>query len=166
MIVKNLVVVAGIGSVSTMAAAVDITKADWKIGGKVRLDNVQSTEVTTPAAAGSKKVTAKSSEISLNTAQFTLSATGAADSLMIKYLADTNELDTAIVSHKFTDMFSASLGQMTLMSQSFENDYDAIDQYVRSMAGMNAPSNATLSVVLSIISAIVSKFNGTSVSGS
>jgi hypothetical protein len=40
-------------------------------------------------------------------------------------------------------MIRATVGYMTLMSQSYEVDYDAVDQYVLSRAGLNAPSNAT-----------------------
>lgn len=143
MIVKNLLLAVGVVGVSTAAAAADASKANWQIGGKIRMDNVQSTDVTTPAASGAKKITSKDSEISLNTAQFTLTGTQGADSMVIKFLADKSELDTATISHKFTDMISTTFGKMTLMSQGFEVDYDAIDQYVWSMAGQNAPSNAT-----------------------
>lgn len=140
MIVKNLLVVGVVAGFATAAAAQD-SKGSWSIGGRVRVDAQQST--TEVAPNGGTKTTSKSSEVSLNRAQFTLTGSRDAHSLAITYYADSPELYSAIVSHKVNDMITAHFGKMKVLAQSVENSYDAIDQYDWSWAAQHAPANST-----------------------
>ena len=140
MIVKNLLVVGVVAGFATAAAAQD-TKGSWTVGGRVRVDAEQSS--TEEAPNGGTKTTSKSSEVSLNRAQFTLSGTRGSDSVGITYYADSNELYSAVISHKVNEMITAHFGKMKVLAQSVENSYDAIDQYDWSWAAMHAPMNST-----------------------
>jgi hypothetical protein len=140
MIVKNLLVVGVVAGFATAAAAQD-SKGSWSVGGKVRVDVEQSS--TEDAPNGGTKTTSKSSEVSLNRAQFTLTGTRGSDSINMTYYADSNELYSAFISHKVNDMITAHFGKMKVLAQSVENSYDAIDQYDWSWAAMHAPMNST-----------------------
>ncbi len=139
MIVKNLLVVGVVAGFATAVAAAD-EKANWTVGGKVRVDAVQSS--TDTKVGSGNKTTAKSSGIELNRAQFTLTGTRGADTMTIKYFAESNTLDTATISHKFSDMVTATFGHMLTLAQSWENDYSSTDQYLMSMVGDMAPKNS------------------------
>ncbi len=139
MIVKNLLVVGVVAGFASAAAAED-AKANWGVSGKIRMDAVQSSTDTTEGSA--PKTTAKSSEIVLNRAQFTLTGTRGGDTMALRYFADQNELDIATINHKFSDMVSATFGRMRLLAQSWERDSDTTDQYMVSMAGGMHPDNA------------------------
>ncbi len=134
MIVKNLLVVGVVAGFATAAAAAEEGKSNFKVGAKVRMDNVQSTTETTNA--GSAKTTEKSSAISLNRAQFDLTGTHGSDTLYVKYYAESNYLRTATVTHKFSDMISATFGKMQMLAQSYETDYSSTDMYLYSAANM------------------------------
>lgn len=137
MIIKNLVLVS-VAGISGFAGAEEVA-AKWKVGGELRVDSQQSTMVTTPATAGAAKVTAKSSEMVLNTANINFVGTHGTDTLNFSYSAGTNELKNATISHKFTDMVSATFGKMTLLSQSWETSYADTDDYLMSLAGAQDP---------------------------
>ena len=139
MIVKNLLVVGVVAGFASAAAAED-AKANWGVSGKIRMDAVQSSTDTTEGSAA--KTTAKSSEIMLNRAQFTLTGTRGSDTMVLRYFADENVLDIATISHKVSDMVSATFGRMRLLAQSWERDSDTTDQYMVSMAGGMHPDNA------------------------
>ncbi len=139
MIVKNLLVVGVVAGFATAAAAAD-EKANWAVSGKVRVDATQSSVDTTKGSEPKK--TAKSSSIGINRAQFNLIGTRGSDTMTMKYIADTNTLDTATITHKFSDMVSATFGRMAMLAQSWENDYSYTDQYLVSMTGLMAPSNS------------------------
>jgi hypothetical protein len=141
MIVKNLLVVGVMAGLATAAAAED-SKANWKVSGKVRMDSAQSTAVTTAADAAGTKTTEKTSEITLNRAQFGLTGTEGADTLDLSFYAHNSTLNTATIAHKFSDMVTLTMGRMGLLAQSWENDYSSTDQYIYSMAGGKAPDNA------------------------
>ncbi len=141
MIVKNLLVV-GVMAGLASAAAAEESKANWKISGKIRMDAVQSTTETTAATAAATKTTAKSSSVALKRAQFSLVGTEGADTMELKYYLNTNDLNTATISHKWSDMITATFGHMGLLAQSWENDYSSTDQYVGSGAGSMAPGEA------------------------
>lgn len=141
MIVKNLLVVGVMAGVASAAAAED-AKANWAISGKIRMDSTQSTTETTEASAAAMKSTAKSSSIGLNRAQFGLVGTEGADTMELKYYLHSNVLSVATISHKFSDMITATFGHMGLMAQSWENDYSSTDQYIYSGAGGMAPGDA------------------------
>jgi hypothetical protein len=132
MIVKNLLVVGVVAGFATAAAAAEESKGSFKVGAKIRLDNVQS--ATDTKDDGADKVTTKASGINLHTAQFTLTGESGSDSLYMKYYANENYLRTATITHKFTDMVSATFGKMQLLAGSWENDYSSSDQYVYSMS--------------------------------
>jgi hypothetical protein len=138
MIVKNLLVVGVVAGFASAAAAQD-SKGSWSIGGRVRVDAEQS---TTEVELGGVKGTSKSSEVSLNRAQFTLNGSRDGHGLALTYYADSNELYTAVISHKFSDMITAHFGRMRVLAQSVENSYEEIDQYLWSWAKMHAPSNS------------------------
>ena len=138
MIVKNLLVVGVVAGFASAAVAED-AKGSWSVGGRVRVDAEQSTTETTVSDV---KTTSKSSSVSLNRAQFSLTGTREKDSVGIVYYADSNELYSATISHKFSDMVTAHFGRMKLIAQSWENSYDGIDQYMMSWAGMHAPANS------------------------
>lgn len=140
MIVKNLLVVGVVAGFATAAAAQD-SKGSWSIGGKVRVDAEQSS--TEDAPNGGTKTTSKSSMVSLNRAQFTLTGTRGSDSVNMTYYADSNELYSAFISHKANDMITAHFGKMKVLAQSVENSYDTIDQYDWSWAAQHAPMNST-----------------------
>ena len=146
MIVKNLLLVGLVAGFATAAAAAD-EKANWGIGGKVRIDAVQSTTETTDGSLD--KVTGKSSEMMLRRAQFKLNGTRANDSVEIKVNADKfgssdvmEALDSATITHKWSDMLSTSFGKLAALGQSWENDYSSTDQYITSLANEYAPMNA------------------------
>jgi len=138
MIVKNLLVVGVVAGFASAAVAED-GKGSWSVGGRVRVDAEQSTTETTVSGV---TTTLKSSSVSLNRAQFSLTGTRDKDSLGIVYYADSNELYSATISHKFSDMVTAHFGRMKLLAQSWENSYEGIDQHMMSWAGMHAPSNS------------------------
>lgn len=147
MIVKNLLVVGVVAGFASAAAAADGEKANWAVSGKIRMDAVQSSTDTTKGTAA--KTTAKSSEIKLKRAQFKLSGKQGSDSMEFKIYADKfnstdigDALDTAVISHKFSDMITASFGKMGVLAQSWENDYSSTDQYLYSMISDYAPANA------------------------
>lgn len=132
MIVKNLLVVGVVAGFATAAASAEEGKANWKVGGTVRVDNAQdSTDLT---LAGGKKTTSKSSSINLYRAQFSLTGEHGADSIYIKYYAEKNYLRTATITHKFSDMLSAKFGKMQLLAQSWETAASSTDQYMYSYA--------------------------------
>jgi hypothetical protein len=130
MIVKNLLVVGVVAGFATAAAAAEGSKANFKVGAKVRMDNEQWTMEDSPN--GGTKTTSKSSSIGLHTAAFSLTGESGSDSLHILYHANTNTLRHATISHKLNDMASATFGQMHLLSGSWENSYDTADQYLYS----------------------------------
>lgn len=130
MIVKNLLVAGVVAGFATAAAANDHNKGSFKVGAKIRMDNNQSTMENNPA--GGTKTTEKSSGFNLHTAQFSLTGESGSDSLHVLYYANTNTLRHATISHKFTDMVSATFGQMHLLGGSWENSYDRADQYLYS----------------------------------
>jgi len=138
MIVKNLLVVGVVAGFASAAVAED-AKGSWSVGGRVRLDAEQS---TTESTVSDVKTTSKSSSVSLNRAQFSLTGTRDKDSLGIVYYADSNTLYSATISHKFSDMVTAHFGRMKLLAQSWENSYEGIDQHMLSWAGMHAPANS------------------------
>jgi len=145
MIVKNLLVVGVVAGFATAASAAD-EKANWSVSGKVRMDAVQSSTDTTEGS--NDKTTKKSSEIKLKRAQFKLTGTRGADTMEIKVYADKfdsenigDALDTASITHKWSDMLSTSFGKLSALGLSWENDYSSTDQYISSMAGDYAPSN-------------------------
>lgn len=138
MIVKNLLVVGVVAGFASAAVAQD-SKGSWSVGGKLRVDADQS---TTEIELGGVKATSKSSEISLNRAQFTLNGSRDGHGLALTYYADSNELYTAVISHKFSDMITAHFGRMRVLAQSVENSYEEIDQYLWSWAKMHAPANS------------------------
>lgn len=137
MMIKNLVLVS-VAGFSGFAGAEEVA-AKWKVGGELRVDSQQRTAVMTPATAGAAKVTLKSSEMSLNTANINFVGTQGSDTLDFSYSAGTNELKNATISHKFTDMVSATFGKMTLLSQSWETSYADTDDYLTSLAGGQDP---------------------------
>jgi hypothetical protein len=139
MIVKNLLVVGVVAGFASAAAAQD-SKGSWSVGGKVRVDAQQS---TTETEFGGVKATSKSSMVGLNRAQFTLNGARDGHGLALTYHADSNELYTAVINHKFSDMITAHFGKMRVLSQSVENSYEEIDQYLWSWAKMHAPANST-----------------------
>ena len=141
MIVKNLLVVSVVAGMASAAAAED-AKANWAISGKIRVDSTQSTSETTAASAAATKTTAKTSKIALKRAQFSLIGTEGADTMELKYYLNSNDLDTATISHKFSDMVTLTFGHMRLSAQSWENDYSSTDQYVYSGVSSMAPDNA------------------------
>ena len=138
MIVKNLLVVGVVAGFASAAVAQD-SKGSWTVGGKLRVDAQQS---TTEMELDGVKATSKSSEVSLNRAQFTLNGSRDGHGLALTYYADSNELYEAVISHKFSDMITANFGKMRVLAQSVENSYDEIDQYLWSWAKMHAPSNS------------------------
>ncbi|MCX6119346.1 MAG: hypothetical protein NT027_17545 [Proteobacteria bacterium] len=142
MIVKNLMAVGIIASVATVAAAADEAKANWGIKGLVRMDAVQSTTETKVGDAD--KSTAKSSEVMLKHGDMTLTGDRGGDTMKIKFHAESGFalLDTATITHKFTDTVNVAFGKMSVLAQSWENDYDSSDQYIWSWAGQATPSNA------------------------
>ena len=132
MIVKNLLVVGVVAGFATAAAAAEESKGSFKVGAKIRMDNAQSTVDSKPN--GGTKTTAKESGINLHTAQFTLTGESGSDSMFLKYYANDNYLRTATISHKFSDMISATFGKMQLLAGSWENDYDSADRYFDSLS--------------------------------
>jgi hypothetical protein len=140
MIVKNLLVVGVVAGFASAAVAQD-SKGSWTVGGRVRVDAHQNTKETKPVSGD--KTTEKMSEVSLNRAQFTLNGARDGHGLAITYYADSNELYEAVISHKFSDMITAHFGKMKVLALGVENSYDEIDQYIMSMAGDEAPMNAT-----------------------
>jgi hypothetical protein len=140
MIVKNLLVVGVVAGFASAAVAQD-SKGSWTVGGRVRVDAHQNTKETKPVSGD--KTTEKMSEVSLNRAQFTLNGARDGHGLAITYYADSNELYSATISHKFSDMITAPFGKMKVLALGVENSYDEIDQYIMSMAGDEAPMNAT-----------------------
>ena len=141
MIVRNLLVVSVMTGMASAAAA-ENAKANWAISGKIRMDSTQSTSETTAGTLAATKTTAKSSKIALKRAQFSLIGTEGADTMELKYYLNSNDLDTATISHKFSDMVTLTFGHMGLSAQSWENDYSSTDQYVYSGAYSMAPDNA------------------------
>ena len=91
MIVKNLLVVGVVAGFATAAAAAEGSKATFKTGAKVRLDNQQWTMENAPN--GGTKTTSKSSSLGLHTAAFSLTGENGSDSIHILYHADTNITD-------------------------------------------------------------------------
>ena len=148
MIVKNLMVVGVIAGFAGVAAAAEEAKVDWKVSGKVRMDNVQTSTETKDG--DSAKTTAKESEIKLNRAQFKLTGTrGETDKLEISVRADkwnttdlADSLDYASITHKFSDMLSVSFGKLAVLALSWENDYSSVDEYFVSAAGNLTPLTA------------------------
>jgi hypothetical protein len=140
MIVKNLLVVGVVAGFASAALAED-AKGSWSVSGRVRVDAEQSTKEEKPAVGD--KTTTKESTVSLNRAQFTLSGSRGSDSVGITYYADNNELYSAVVSHKFSDMVTAHFGKMKVLALGVENSYDEIDHYLMSLAGEHAPMNST-----------------------
>jgi hypothetical protein len=140
MIVKNLLVVGVVAGFASAAVAQD-SKGSWTVGGRVRVDAHQNTKETKPVSGD--KTTEKMSEVSLNRAQFTLNGARDGHGLAITYYADSNELYSATISHKFSDMITAPFGKMKVLALGGENSYEEIDQYIMSMAGDEAPMNAT-----------------------
>lgn len=140
MIVKNLLVVGVVAGFASAAVAED-AKGSWAVSGRVRVDAKQSTKEEKPAVGD--KTTTKESTVSLNRAQFTLSGSRGSDSVGITYYADNNELYSAVVSHKFSDMVTAHFGKMKVLALGVENSYDVIDHYMMSLAGDHAPMNST-----------------------
>lgn len=139
MMLKSIMAVSAIAGFATSAAAQD-SKSEWTIGGKVRMDSWQMTTETTPA--GGDKATEKSSGIDLNRVEMDFTGKRGDDTLFIRYLADRPELYYATITHKFSDMISATFGKMFFISQSWENDYNGIDQYMYSLASNFVPDNA------------------------
>jgi len=141
MIVKNLLVVGVVAGFASAAAAED-SKGNWSVGGRVRVDAEQMSTEFKPN--GGDKTTGKSSEVKLNRAQFTLTGNrGANDSLAITYYANSSELYSAVISHKFSDMVTAHFGKMKVLALGVENSYEEIDTYITSIAGKAAPMNST-----------------------
>jgi hypothetical protein len=143
MIVKNLLAVGVIATTATVASAADEAMANWKVGGKIRMDAVQST--TEVKAGDADKTTSKSSELVLNRAQFTLTGDKGGDKMFFKIYAHktgSDMLDTATITHRFADNITVDFGKMGVLAQSWENDYSSTDQYLMSWAGTMAPSNA------------------------
>ena len=130
MIVKNLLVVGVVAGFATAAAAAEGSKASFKTGAKVRLDNEQWTMEDAPN--GGTKTTSKESRIRLHTADFSLTGESGSDSLHILYEANTNTLRHAMITHKLSDIATAHFGQIHLLSGSWENSYDTADQYLYS----------------------------------
>lgn len=139
MIVKNLLAVGAIAGLATAASAADASKANWTVKGKIRMDAKQQSETTKEGTA--EATTAKSSEIILKRAQFHLVGEQNGDTMNIKYYAEGNELNTATITHKFTDMVSATFGKMDVLAQSWENDYSSTDQYLLSWANGFVPGS-------------------------
>lgn len=141
MIVKNLLVVGVVAGFATAAAAQD-SKGSWSVGGRVRVDNEQSSKEDTDSDG--KKTTEKSSHIKLNRAQFSLTGSKDGHGLAITYYAEKSSLYTAIISHKFSSMITGHFGRMKVLAQSVENSYDSIDQYLTSLTGESAhvPANS------------------------
>lgn len=141
MIVKNLLVVGVVAGFATAAAAQD-AKGSWSVGGRVRVDNEQSSKEDTDSAG--TKTTEKSSSIMLNRAQFSLTGSKDGHSIAITYYAEKSALYTAIISHKFSSMITGHFGRMKVLAQSVENSYDSIDQYLTSLTGESAhvPANS------------------------
>jgi hypothetical protein len=133
MIVKNLLVVGAVATMASAAAAQE-SKANIKVGAKIRVDNVQTTEESKPN--GADKSTTKTSGINLKRAEINVTGEHGSDSLSIKYYleGDQPHLRQATITHKFSDMVSATFGRMPLMAGSIENSYDSIDRYFDSMA--------------------------------
>jgi hypothetical protein len=140
MIVKNLLVVGVVAGFASAAVAQD-SKGSWSVGGRVRVDAHQNTKETKPVSGD--KTTEKMSEVSLNRAQFTLNGARDGHGLAITYYADSNELYSAVISHKFSETVTAHFGKMKVLALGVENSYDEIDQYIMSMAGEEAPKNST-----------------------
>jgi hypothetical protein len=138
MIVKNLLVVGVVAGFASAAAAQD-SKGSWTVGGRVRVDAVQT---STEEDGEDGKSTSKASTVGLNRAQFTLNGSRDGHGLALTYYADSNELYTAVISHKFSDMITAHFGRMRVLAQSVENSYDEIDSYIKSMAKDHAPENS------------------------
>ena len=144
MIVKNLLAVGAIATLATAASAADVSKADWKINGVMRMDAVQSqTDVKPPVG---DKTTTKSSGMMLKRTQLGLTGTQGAVSLHLHYNIEgatdagaanaweTNKLWDAYVSNKLNDMITLSFGKLNALSQSIENSYEYQDLYNTSMA--------------------------------
>ena len=143
MIVKNLLVVGVVAGFASAAVAQD-SKGSWTVGGKLRVDAQQS---TTEMELDGVKATSKDSMVGLNRAQFTLNGSRDGHGLALTYDAfnsdsGTDGLFTAVISHKFSDMITAHFGRMRVLSQSVENSYEEIDQYLWSWAHMHAPANS------------------------
>jgi hypothetical protein len=138
MIVKNLMAVGMIAAVATAASAAD--GGNWKMGGKIRMDAVQTR--TEKKVGNADKTTTNASEIMLKRAQFNLTGNRDGDEMAIKYYAESNTLDTATITHKFADNINVAFGKMSVLAQSWENDYSSTDQYLTSMAGNMAPDNS------------------------
>ena len=83
-----------------------------------------------------------SSVLQLNRAQFGLVGEQGTDKFEVQVWADkfgsANALNTATITHKFMDMLSVSFGHMGYLMQSWENDYDTIDEYMFSLANGKA----------------------------
>ncbi len=140
MIVKNLLVVGVVAGFASAAVAQD-SKGSWSVGGRVRVDATQSTTEFKPN--GGEKSTGKESEVTLNRAQFTLNGARDGHGIAITYYANSNELYSAVISHKFSDMITAHFGKMKVLALGVENSYEEIDTYITSMAGKAAPMNST-----------------------
>lgn len=139
MIVKNLLVVGVVAGFASAAAAQD-SKGSWSVGGRVRVDSVQG---TTETEMGGSKTKGSASSVSLNRAQFTLNGSRDGHGLAITYYANSNDLYSAVISHKFSDTVTAHFGKMKVLALGVENSYDEIDQYFMSRAGGEAPKNST-----------------------
>lgn len=138
MIVKNLLAVGAIATLASAASAADVSKADWKINGVMRMDAVQTTKETKPGTGD--KSTTKSSSVALQRTQLGLTGTQGAVSLHLHYnlegsdATEKNTLWDAYVSNKLNDMITLSFGKLNALSQSIENSYEVQDLYITSMA--------------------------------
>ncbi|MCX6123936.1 MAG: hypothetical protein NTV34_04195 [Proteobacteria bacterium] len=154
MIVKNLLAVGIIATAATVASAADESKATWKVGGKLRMDAVQTTTETKPATGD--KSTTKSSGLLPKRAAFTLTgeSNGGQDTMFMEYYAynnTTNELagttmntlNNAWIRHRLADNITASGGLINSLAQSWEFDYDAADLYLTSYTYGLAPDPTT-----------------------
>lgn len=147
MIVKNLLAVGAIATLATAASAADLSKADWKINGVMRMDADQNSSDTKVGSAD--KVTSKSSQMYLKRTQLGLTGTQGNISLHMHYNIEgdnaweTNTLWDGYVSNKLNDMITLSFGKLNALSQSIENSYEYQDLYITSLAYGAVVSNTS-----------------------
>lgn len=139
MVTKKIVVI-GLLSISGIATAAsdDTSHPTWNISGKVRMDVEQYRTQTKSGSVESK--TDSSSEVLLKNAEFKLSGESSTNKFEINYLALSNTLEIATITHKFNEALAVVAGKMYLLVHSWEWDYATSDQYVNSMVLAATPN--------------------------
>jgi hypothetical protein len=97
------------------------------------------------------KETTKRSKLDLNVAEIKFVGQLPNGSLDLIYFAHNNTLDTATITHQIGENLSVVAGKMYLLTQGWESDYDPYDQYIFSLAGNLAPTQAENGAQINLI---------------